>query len=207
MRKIHRNAYLVIGGESTGTRMVTELMIRAGCFGDSGHVQRVDGMIKEGRWDELNNIMVRQPIVLRRSVPHDAKWFNIRREMVDPFTEKLSFNERNLYFLVTTRDWFCASRSAAIAGHSSTPYTAIEKLREAYGRIGQFFLTFNGCEYYMVSYEGIIHYPHYAVPILYRQAEIHVPIVNIPNIISDIVDNNYKHFKGFKKNAWEDETT
>jgi len=207
LRKIYRNAYIVLGGESTGTRMVTRLMLRGGCFGDAGHIQRIDGMIKEERWDELREIMDKQPVVFRRSMPHDSNWFNIRREMVDPFTEKLGLTERDLYFLVTTRDWFCASRSAAIAGHSSTPYTAIEKLREAYGRIGQFFLTFNACEYYTVAYEGIIHYPHYAVPILYRQAELYVPITDMPLIIRDIVDNNRKHFMGFKRDAWEKETT
>lgn len=205
MRKIYRRAYVVIGGESTGTRMVTNLLVKGGCFGDSGHTQRIDGMIKEKRFTELKEIMDKQPVVIRRSLPHDSAWFNIRRELVDPFTEELGFSERDLYFLVTTRDWFCASRSAAIAGHSSTPYTALEKLREAYGRIGQFFLTFNACEYYTVAYEGIIHYPHFAVPIMYRQAELYVPITSTPMIIKDIVDNNRKHFVGFKRDAWEDE--
>ena len=57
----------------------------------------------------------------------------------------------------------------------------------------------------MVSYEGLVTYPHFALPILYRQAELHVPIQKTPMVSKTLVDRNYKHFRGFKRDAWEDE--
>lgn len=204
MKKLYRKIYIVLGGESTGTRMVTKLMINAGCYGEDAHLQSMDGHIKEKRWSKINEIIQIQPIVWRRSFPHDAEYPDVYRTMVIPLKNECRLVDRDFYFLITFRDWFPASRSAAIAGHSSTPYTAIEKLREAYIQIFQMFNRFPALEYYMVSYEGLVTYPHFAVPIMYRQAEIYVPIQKMPLIAKTLHDANYKHFRGFKKDAWED---
>lgn len=61
-------AFLVLGGESTGTRMVTQLLCEAGCYGDHGHQQRLD-----------NSLPIDQPLVVwRRSVPHARKMPDIQ---------------------------------------------------------------------------------------------------------------------------------
>jgi hypothetical protein len=125
--------------------------------------------------------------------------------MIEPLKIGCDLTDRDFYFLITTRDWFPASRSAAISGHSSTPYTAIEKMREAYIQIFQFLGRFPALEFYIVSYEGLVMYPHFAVPIMYRQAELYVPIQKMPMIAKTLIDRNYKHFRGFKRDAWEDE--
>ena len=205
MGKIYRKIYIVLGGESTGTRLVTKLMMQAGCYGEDAHIQSMDGDVKEMRWDKIKATLKNQPIVWRRSFPHDGEYPNISREMVEPLKQGCGLSDRDFYFLVTVRDWFPASRSAAIRGHSSTPYTALEKLREAYTQMFQFFSRFPAITFYMVSYEGLVTYPHFAVPIMYRQAEIFVPINKMPMIVKDLDDKNYKHFRGFKKDAWEDE--
>ena len=202
MRKIYRKIYIVIGGESTGTRMVTKLMLDGGCWGDHTHWQRMDDLVRENQFERIKSITEVTPIVWRRSFPHDKKFPDIARDLVRPLQDGCGFEDRDFFFLVTARDWFCASRSAAIRGHSSTPQGAMDKLREAYCNIFRFLDTFSSFDYYMVSYDSIIRYPVYAVPILFRQAEMYVPINKTPNIIKDIVDNNYKHFHGFKRDAW-----
>jgi hypothetical protein len=58
-------AFLVAGPESSGTRMVTEALIKAGAFGQSSHAQEMDDLNFFGRPDL---------IVLRRSVPHGNGW-------------------------------------------------------------------------------------------------------------------------------------
>lgn len=202
MKKLYRKVYIVIGGESTGTRMVTQLMLKGGCWGDPGHSQRMDDLIREHKWDEIKKITESMPIVWRRSFPHDTRYPDIARDLVRPLTEECGLKDSDIMFLVTTRDWFCASRSAAIAGHSSTPGTALEKLKEAYRQIFHFFDIFASFDYYMVSYEGLIKWTMFSVPIMYRQAELHVAINKMPEIIKDIIDNNQKHFFGFKRDAW-----
>src|SRR5580658_69529 len=58
-------AFLVVGPESSGTRMVTGALIKAGAYGQSGHAQEMDNLDFSGRPDL---------IVLRRSVPHGNVW-------------------------------------------------------------------------------------------------------------------------------------
>ena len=52
--------FLVIGPESSGTRMLAQAFISSGCFGDAGHSQRLDRDISVGK----------TPKVLRSSLPH-----------------------------------------------------------------------------------------------------------------------------------------
>ena len=70
--KIYRKIYIVLGGESTGTRLVTKLMMQAGCYGEDAHIQSMDGDVKEMRWDKIKATLKNQPIVWRRSFPHDG---------------------------------------------------------------------------------------------------------------------------------------
>ena len=63
-----KEAILIVGPESSGTKMLTEAFVRLGYFGDYGHSQRLDDMRFSGRPDR---------IVLRRSMPHGAEWPNV----------------------------------------------------------------------------------------------------------------------------------
>ena len=56
-----RQAFYIIGPESSGTRMLTKAFINVGCFGDGSHVQRMDHM---------NFANMPDVIVYRNSVPH-----------------------------------------------------------------------------------------------------------------------------------------
>jgi len=202
MRKTYRKVYIVLGGESTGTRMVTDLMVKGGCWGDAGHHQKMDDFVREGNWSYIKKLTESIPIVWRRSFPHDKHFIDIYEELVFPLIKNCGFEGRDIFFLVMVRDWFCASRSASIMGHSDTPVEAIDKLKEAYARMFSFFSAFSSFDYYMVSYEGIIKWAAYAVPVLFRQVGLSVPINKMPNMIKSIVDNNYKHFHGFSRDAW-----
>jgi hypothetical protein len=56
-----RKAFLVLGPEASGTRMLTEAFCKLGVFGDAGHEQRLD---------DLNFAAAPDSIVFRRSLPH-----------------------------------------------------------------------------------------------------------------------------------------
>jgi hypothetical protein len=60
-----KTAVLVLGPESSGTRMMTEAFIRLGFFGDAGHEQSLDNL-------DFSATPAR--IVLRRSLPHNNIW-------------------------------------------------------------------------------------------------------------------------------------
>lgn len=65
-------AYFVIGPESSGTRLTTELLVKAGCSGEYGHVQNFD-ITPLHKLGDLGD-----QIVVRRSLPHAGKWHDIR---------------------------------------------------------------------------------------------------------------------------------
>jgi hypothetical protein len=99
-------AFLVVGPESSGTRMVTDALIRAGVFGQSGHCQEMDKLNFSGRPDL---------IVLRRSVPHGDLWPDLSR-IVRGMTEA----GYTVLPIVTYRDKDFCVKSQLRVGHQET---------------------------------------------------------------------------------------
>ena len=64
---MNKRAYLVLGPEGSGTKLVTRLFVEAGCQGEWSHKQKFD---REGPAGEL--------VVVRRSYPHNGSWPNLK---------------------------------------------------------------------------------------------------------------------------------
>ncbi len=94
--KKKKRAILVLGPESSGTRFWTQILIKAGCFGDDGHRQK---------WDVTPPDNERL-IVWRRSVPHAGELPRLE-EMVSSLREE----NYEVVAYVTNRDWFCMMNS------------------------------------------------------------------------------------------------
>lgn len=115
-----KEAILIVGPESSGTRMLTEAFVRLGYFGDFGHSQRLDDMRFVGNPDR---------IVLRRSMPHDAEWPNLAeiiRRMQDA-----SYYVRPV---LIWRDKDCCRLSQA-ANHNHAHETSSSNIPEAIERM------------------------------------------------------------------------
>jgi len=111
-------AFLVLGAESTGTRLATKLLIQAGCTGWDGHFQPFD---KEPFGDQ-------DPVVWRRSVPHNGRW-------LDMGTLMSRLTGRDVHVVVTVRDWACTVASQVKSKHAPTKQIARERIEEAYLQI------------------------------------------------------------------------
>jgi hypothetical protein len=95
-------AFLVVGPESSGTRMVADALISAGAFGQSGHDQELDNLDFSGR----PNL-----IVLRRSVPHGGGWPDLAR-----IVRSMAEAGYAVYPIVTYRDKdFCIQSQLRVA--------------------------------------------------------------------------------------------
>lgn len=98
------NAYIVQGvGESTGCRMLTEILIKAGCIGVSGHEQEFQKYIQNRKlfieWlknKQYNNF------VMRYSFPHGQYLPDIK-----DLYSRLKVVYENVYIILTTRSWIC----------------------------------------------------------------------------------------------------
>lgn len=65
-------AYIVIGPEGSGTRMMTKALIEGGCSGEAGHRQNMD-LVPFSEFAHLPDVMV-----FRRSLPHARWWPDIQ---------------------------------------------------------------------------------------------------------------------------------
>ena len=106
---------MVVGHESSGTRLATKILIACGCHGDAEHEQE---------WDKsLPDV---SPAVWRRSLPHRREWpdiWNLLRPCIeDGFSPSL---------VVCTRDWRCSALSQVAAHHARTVEEAEENIRKA----------------------------------------------------------------------------
>lgn len=133
------DAYLVLGPESSGTRMMTRLLMASGCIGDGDHEQRWD---KEPPAGET-------PIVWRRSVPHKGEWPSI-----DLMTHRLRERNYTVYAVVTSRDW-TATVLSQIEHWGHTWETALSNIRTAYPYIFSSLLKFQ-VPYVMVNHESLM---------------------------------------------------
>ena len=131
-------AYLILGPESSGTRMMTEVLLAAGCTGDAGHEQRFDNTWPDGE----------SPIVWRRSIPHAGEWPSI-----DRMIHHLRQSDYEVYAVVTMRDWSAMARSQ-VEHWNHTFESAIENIRTAYPYIFSALLKFR-VPYIMTSYESL----------------------------------------------------
>lgn len=130
-------AILVVGGESTGTRLMTRILCGMGFYGDGDHAQRLDSVIPQY-----------PSIVWRRSVPH-AGVFPPLNEMA----EKLRGMGYEVSALVMTRDWHCTAKSQVAATHVKTEEQALANLRKAYAHIYE---QLKDVPFMMVSYEALV---------------------------------------------------
>lgn len=67
-------AFLVVGAERSGTRLMTRTLIAMGCEGQWSHRQDMDWLIPEAH-------QVDKPIVVRRGLPHAGEWPLISQEV------------------------------------------------------------------------------------------------------------------------------
>lgn len=133
-----KRAFLVFGAESSGTRLLTSILMLAGCSGDDGHEQRWDTLAPSG---EL--------VVWRRSFPH-------AREMPDivAMADRLRLLGYSVLALVISRDWYATARSQVKAGHVPDVQMAEKNLSNAYPYIFRG-LTAADCPWRGVSYESL----------------------------------------------------
>lgn len=164
-----KRAFLVVGPESHGTHLVTDVLRNAGCIGHAGnHVpwQPDNKVLLRGRkkpwqykfptdqqpWDQKLPTD-EDPIVWRRSIPHGKEWINIT-SMIYILRER----EYAVHVIVVTRDTFAGLQSQLKWRHTRDIETGKANIKQAYLHIFRHLLK-SGAEYTMVNYEALALYP------------------------------------------------
>jgi len=172
-------AYLVAGAESSGTRMLTGLLVAAGCSGSAGHTQA---------WDANAPCADEHPrIVWRRSVPHGGDWPDLRG-MVD---ELRSRGYADVRFVVTVRDRHCLESSQVAAGHVPDAAGAAGNIRRCYGHIFSQLAEMPEVAYVIAPYESLVLHGAKAAGELLEALGL-----DVPDDMPSFRDENAKYFGG-----------
>lgn len=136
-------AYLVLGPERTGTRLVTRLLIRGGCVGDASHAQPFDRGIVPGH----------PALVWRRSFPHDGQWPD-----VTDLVRRVEVARYTAFAVVTVRERLAAVRAQVKARLVPDERAGDAHLLSAYKRIFAG-LARLGVPFIVVPYEALVLHP------------------------------------------------
>jgi hypothetical protein len=166
--------FLVLGAESSGTRLVTQLLIDAGCEGGAEHKQPFDDGFP----------LASGCVVLRRSVPHEWGWPYISRTV-----EVMRKAGYDVISLVCVRDHRCTVLSQVKAGHVPDLETAEENTQRAYHLIFQG-LYEAGVEFILAPYEAIVDRPFSWLCGVCLMTGLPLP----DRVSVEVYDGNEKHY-------------
>lgn len=164
-------AFLVVGPESSGTRLMTSILIAAGCYGDDTHDQRLDLEIPDN-----------EPLLVwRRSVPHRGEW-------VYPsyYLERLQAAGYETTILIMSRDWHSMAISQEQAPHAADVREAQENIRQAYCHI---FQHIRDTRFEIVNYEALTQRPEGTIRYLLRRLGLPEP-----GAFPAVYDGNLKYY-------------
>lgn len=173
-----RRAFIVVGPESSGTKLLTRILIGMGCWGDDGDAQRLDkGFPSEGI----------DCIVWRRSFPCLKQW---------PILSKIFRNLLNTGFdkvtcFVTSRDWTAMASSQVKRGHVATIKQAEINIQRAYLDIFRALDMWCGNPFEIVNYEALVARPYEFCQALAQAHELEMTTASGEMAIHD---GNRKHY-------------
>lgn len=136
-------AFIVTGGESTGTRMMVRALMLVG----------VSELVftRDFDWPYGNLPQIKGDIVLHCGMPLGGDWLDLWE-----VSKRLRHEGYTVYPLVMTRDWNATAQSQVKRGFVNSGFDAVSNLRDAYRRITQ-----QAHNYMMVSYEQFCLEPKY----------------------------------------------
>lgn len=133
--------YLVLGPESSGTKLLTQCLISVGCAGSESDEQPWDISL-----DGTPDI-----IVWRRSLPHGGGWPNLNEMLV-----LLSRRGYVARVFGVIRNQYCTAKSQVRQGHVSSVGEADVNIRRAVKEIATFVESHHlDCRW--ITYETMVH--------------------------------------------------
>jgi len=183
-----KRAFLVVGPESHGTHMVTDLLVHSGCHGRSGgrrswKEERRTGDEDDQPWDHALPAE-EDPIVWRRSVPHLTRWPDLAG-----MAERLERRGYAVTAVVMHRERHAALRSQIEWHHVPDLQTGRANVQRAYRHIFSH-LDSGGIPFVVANYESLVNYPE-AQALLLQELGIDPPAQPF-----EIWDGNRKWYRG-----------
>lgn len=159
-----RRAFVILGPESSGTRLMARLFIRAGAHGDYEHRQRLDAMLSNG--DRPTHPVV----VVRRSYPYSKEWPNLGK--LKGRLERAGYEVRAV---VVLRSLQFTALSSNRQMHTRSREHGIRRSTEAFKHIGTA-LAESGLPFVWLTYESLVQRPEQELTWLFQWAGLPAPL-------------------------------
>ncbi len=192
----NKRAFLVLGPESHGSHLVTDVLLNAGCVGHAGnHVPwqpenkvLIRGIKRPWEYEFPTDLQpwdnrpptVETPIVWRRSLPHGKKWISLSQMARDLWSRGYQVRA-----VVVSRDTHSGLQSQLKWRHVKEPETGLANISKAYLHIFKH-LQRSRIPFTVVNYESLALYPK-AQDFLLQQLDLPLPKRRWP-----IYDGNLK---------------
>jgi len=170
-----RTAFIVIGPESSCTRLVKHLLIDAGCYGDKTNQQRLDKAIPDNE----------KLMVFHQSIPHGNTYPNL--EAIEKRFKRAGIETK---WIVVLRDMVPTILSKVKRGHQPNSKNAFKALQEEIYYIFASMRIFKP-DYYLVNASNII----FSLEGLEHFCGLELDIHTITN-------EDRKHYKNISALAW-----
>lgn len=135
-----KRAILVLGAESSGTRLVTRILLQTAAVGSDGHFQPFDEEIPDDK----------EIIVWRRSFPHNGEWPDV--VLMCYYLREKGYNPEAV---VIVRNFMQVEKSQVKRHRPETIVEAHKSMQDAYPRIfSEVYMA--RIPYLVVTYEELI---------------------------------------------------
>ncbi len=176
-------AVFVIGPESSGTRLITRLFVEIGFYGDTGHDQELDKLIKRTNGFFWPN----KDIVFRRSVPHAQKWPDI-----PSIYTKLYDLGYDTKLVITIREHYPICASKYKNNHSKKQNAESDLCKQIYYIFSSLIFVEN---FYVVSTSHLFHHPAQSIKDLFIWTGVNVSDDKVKQIAKTVYDADDKHYR------------
>ena len=167
-------AFIVLGPENSGTRFLTNILIKAGCLGQDTHEQDFDELVPRANGKHL---------VWRRSVPHGDSWVDL-----DKIIYQARYANFAPFIIVNMREWHSLINSQA-NNFAFDKDVALNRIRAATLHIFDSIDKLKNVPFIVVTYESIVYNP----ASINRLLEF-IGLNRIDNF-DFIYDGNVKHYQ------------
>lgn len=185
-----KEVIIVLGVETNGTKLLTDILIKGGFFGSNGHSQQLDKILKNQKMpDDVKNITLKR-LVIRRSLPHDGKMIGLQ-SMITSFK---SLGYKKFTVLVIIRNWNWVVQSQTNKKHRPPHGANFEwqhqprddVIRYSYNHLFKELINID-IPFYFITYESLIYETEQIFYWLEKE-------FNLDSINVDIFNGNEKYF-------------
>ena len=177
-----KRCFIVVGPESSGTRLVTRLLIAAGCEGDA----TAHGKLENDGWPQhydVNDPKGETPIVIRRTLPyHPNRVWPDMEELI----ARIEGCGYEVLLIETARQQDSMVASQLWNRHIKDAKQGKTEIKRATGILDSL-----NQDKAVVSYEGLVDDPEGAIAQLYKVCKLRPP----KNLTEDIYDGNAKYME------------